>query len=180
MKVPYNPPLERQVTRNWVHMSPFSSPPPPIRAGWAETHYLPPQGIPLPQGNYPSRTSLGENFTSASKSGSEVTFLTQDDSKEHFWLNGTSLQGQTAEIETSAGWTACFSIALLCGNQAGPVQPGQIHGRPVRDRSLSKESLCTFSSLSINTRRWPHLQTHREETLQRDHRKNRLLRRLAG
>jgi hypothetical protein len=80
--------------------SPFS---PPNRAGWAETPYSPPQDIPLPQGNYPSGTSLGENLTSASKSGSEVTILTQDDHEEYFWLNGTSLGGQTSEIETSAG-----------------------------------------------------------------------------
>jgi hypothetical protein len=82
---------------------PPSPPPAPIRAGWAETPYPPPQDIPLPQGNYPSGTSLGENLTSASKSGSEVTILTQDDRGKYIWLNGTSLRGQTAEIETSAG-----------------------------------------------------------------------------
>jgi hypothetical protein len=55
MEVPYNPPppLDRQVTGNWVHLPPFSPPlPPPIRAGWAGTNYPPPQGIPLPQENY--------------------------------------------------------------------------------------------------------------------------------
>jgi hypothetical protein len=82
---------------------PPSPPPPPIRAGWVETPYPPPQDIPLPQVNYPSGTSLGENLTPASKSGPEVTILTQDDREEYFWLNGTSLRGQTAEIETSAG-----------------------------------------------------------------------------
>ncbi len=61
-----------------------------------------------------------------------------------------------------------------------PVQPGLIHGRPVRERSLYKESHYTLSSLSHSTRRCPHLQTHREETLQRDQGENRLLRRLAG
>jgi hypothetical protein len=29
--------------------------------------------------------------------------LTQDDRGEYFWLNGASLRGQTAELETSAG-----------------------------------------------------------------------------
>jgi hypothetical protein len=104
------------------------------RAGWAETPYPPPQGLPLPQVNYPSRTSLGGNLTSASKSGSEVIVLTQDECGEYFWLNGTSLQGQAAELETSAGQPARFSKALQ-ENQAGPVQPGHIHGRPVRGKS---------------------------------------------
>jgi len=55
-----------------------------IRTGWAETPYPPPQDIPLPQANYPSRTTLGGNLTSASKSGSEVMVLTQDDRGDYF------------------------------------------------------------------------------------------------
>ena len=82
------------------------------KAGWAETPYPPPQGLPLPQVNYPSGTSLSENLTSASKSGLEVIVLTQDERGEYFWLNGTSLRGQ-AELETSAGQPGHFSIALL-------------------------------------------------------------------
>ncbi len=39
----------------------------------------------------------------ASKSGSEVMVRAQDDRMEHFWLNGISLRGRTAELETSAG-----------------------------------------------------------------------------
>ncbi len=83
-----------------VHKPPLF---PPNRAGWAETPYPPPQDIPLPQVNYPSRTRLGENLTSASKSGSEVMVLKQGERGEYFWLNGTSLRGQAAELETSAG-----------------------------------------------------------------------------
>jgi hypothetical protein len=109
MKVPCNPSQERQVIRDWGH----SPPPPPNRAGWAETPYPPPQDIPLPPGNYPSGTSLGGNLTSASKSASEVIVLTQDERGEYFWLNGTSLRGQAAELETSAGWPARFSIVFL-------------------------------------------------------------------
>ena len=60
--------------------------------------------------------------------------LTNDDRGEYFWLNGASLRGQTAEQETSAGQPARFSKALQ-ENQAGPVQPGHIHGRPVRGKS---------------------------------------------
>ena len=71
--------------------------------GWAETPYPPPQDLPLPQVNYPSGTSLGGNLTSASKSGSEVMVLTQDDRGEYLWLNSTSLRGQTAELVTGAG-----------------------------------------------------------------------------
>ena len=50
-------------------------------------------------------------------------------------------------------------------NQAVPVQPGRIQGGPVWGRSLYKESPCTFLPLSNNTRRRPHLQTPRRETL---------------
>jgi hypothetical protein len=77
--------------------------PPPLLSGQAGQKPTTPLHIPLPQGNYSSGTSLSENLTSASKSGSEVTVLTRDDRKEHFWLNGTSLRGQKAEIKTSAG-----------------------------------------------------------------------------
>ena len=54
-------------------------------------------------GKLPSRIGLSENLASASKSGSEVTVQAQDDRMEHFWLNGISLRGQAAELETSAG-----------------------------------------------------------------------------
>ncbi len=45
-----------------------------------------------------------------------------------------------------------------------PVQPEQVHGRPARGRSLYKGDRCTFLPLSNNTRRGPHLNTHRDET----------------
>jgi hypothetical protein len=83
--------------------APFPLPPPPHQGRLGRDPLPPPKDIPLPQGNYPSGTNLGENLTSASKSGSEVTILTQDDRGKYIWLNGTSLRGQTAEIETSAG-----------------------------------------------------------------------------
>jgi hypothetical protein len=96
MEAPYNPPLERQVTGTGCTCPPLPSS--PIRAGWAETHYPLHRTYPSPE----ETTHLGP-ASPASKSGSEVTLLTQDDRKEHFWLNGTSLLGQTAEIETRAG-----------------------------------------------------------------------------
>ena len=61
-----------------------------------------PEQTPSP-GKLPSRIDLGENLILASKSGSEVTVRAQDDRMEHFWLNGISLRGQIAELETSAG-----------------------------------------------------------------------------
>ncbi len=135
------------------------------KAGWAEPPYPPQQGIPLPQVNYPSRTSLGGNLTSASKFGSEVIVLTQDERGERFWLFGTSLRGQAAELETHAGQPRAYHLSSAWRNQAGPVQPEPIHGRPVRGKSWYKEDHCTSFSLSNNTRRWQHLQTHRAETL---------------
>jgi hypothetical protein len=93
-----NPSPREQVARR-----PDAWAPPPTRAGRAEPPYPPPQGTPLPQVNYPSRTSLGGNLTSASKSRSEVIVLTQDGRGEYFWLNGASVRGQAAELETLAG-----------------------------------------------------------------------------
>ena len=91
---------ERQVTRNRVQ--PLSTLPP--LQGSLGRDPLPPSTEPTPSpGKLPSRTGLGENLVSASKSGSEVTVRTQDDRMEYFWLNGISLRGQTAELETSAG-----------------------------------------------------------------------------
>jgi hypothetical protein len=99
-----------------------TNPPPPLPPlqGSLGRDPLPPSTeLPLSPRKLPSRIDLGENLVSASKSGSEVTVQAQDDRMEHFWLNGISLRGQTAELETSAGWPARFSIALLCENQAG-------------------------------------------------------------
>ena len=48
----------------------------------------------------------------ASKSGSEIMVRAQDDRMKHFWLNGISLRGQAAELETSAGQPVRFSKAL--------------------------------------------------------------------
>jgi hypothetical protein len=67
--------------------------PPPGQAG---------QGTPLPKVNYPSRTSIGGNLTLASKSGSEVIVQKQDERGENFWLNGASVRGRAAELETRA------------------------------------------------------------------------------
>ncbi len=58
--------------------------PPPPNQGRLGRDPLPPSTTP--QGKYSSGTSLGENLTSASKSGSEVTILTRDDREEYFWL----------------------------------------------------------------------------------------------
>ena len=136
--------------------------------GWVETPYPSPQDFPLPQANYPSRTSLGETSL----------WPPNLDQRSWFWhkMIVESISGQRAllyevrqlsrrpaQVNQRASLKG-FSEALQ-ENQAEPVQPGQIHGRPVRGKSWYKGDHCTSSPLSINTRRWPHLQTHREETL---------------
>jgi hypothetical protein len=91
---------ERQVTRNRVQPP---SPLPPLQ-GSVGRDPLPPSTEHTPSpGKLPSRIGLGENLASTSKSGSEVTVRAQDDRMEHFWLNGISLRGRAAELETSAG-----------------------------------------------------------------------------
>ncbi len=146
-----------------------SPPLPPPHQGKLGRHPPPPSRGHTPP---PSKLLIWDkprkNLTSASKSGSEVTVPTQDDHGEHFWLNGTSLLGQAAELVTSAEWPARYPKALPSSWRENPWQASttrQVNGRPVRDRSLYKGSPCTFPPLSNKTRRWPHLQTHREEIL---------------
>ncbi len=50
-----------------------------------------------------SRIGLCDSLVLASKSGSEVMVRAQDDRMKHFWPNGISLRGRTAELETGAG-----------------------------------------------------------------------------
>ena len=101
MEVPCN--LTPQETGDRVLGATNPLPPfPTFRAAWAGTHHPPPNQTPSPR-KLSSRIDLGENLVLASKSGSEVMVRAQDDQMEHFWLNGISLRGQTAELETSAG-----------------------------------------------------------------------------
>jgi hypothetical protein len=96
-RVPCDP---RQVTRVEVPQPPSPSPP---HQGKLGRHPPPPSRGHTPP---PSKLLIWDqprkSLTSASKSGSEVTVLTQDDRGEHFWLNSTSLRGQAAELVTSA------------------------------------------------------------------------------
>ena len=96
-RVPCDP---RQVTRVEVPIPPLPLPP---HQGKLGRHPPPPSRGHTPP---PSKLLIWDqprkNLTSASKSGSEVTVLTQDDRGEHFWLNGTSLRGQAAELVTGA------------------------------------------------------------------------------
>jgi hypothetical protein len=96
--VPCDP---RQVTRVEVQQPPLPLPPP--LQGKLGRHPPPPSRGHTPP---PSKLLIWDqprkNLTSASKSGSGVTVLTQDDRGEHFWLNSTSLRGQAAELVTSA------------------------------------------------------------------------------
>jgi hypothetical protein len=124
-----------------------------------QVHTPPPAKVSVEAG-------LGEKHTSASGSRSEAMDWARGGCGGHFELFSSSLGGQTAELVTSAGWPARYSIALLSSWMRNPWQActtGQVHGRPVQDRSLFKESPCTFLPLSYNTRRSPHLQTPRKE-----------------
>ncbi len=103
MGVPYNLPPPPQVTDAGCHQ-PTPTPPPPPSMGSLGKNQLPPlhRAAPFP-GKLSSEIDLGENLVLASKSGSEVMDRPQDDRMKHFWPNGISLRGQTAEPETSAG-----------------------------------------------------------------------------
>ena len=99
MGVPYN-----QVTDAGCHQPPPPPPPPTHLLGSLGRNPLPPlhRATPSPR-KLSSRIDLGENLVLASKSGSEIMVRAQDDRMKHFWLNGISLRGQAAELETSAG-----------------------------------------------------------------------------
>ncbi len=116
--------LERQVRKYRVQSSPPPLPPPPLSGQPGQEPTTPlHRATPSPR-KLSSRIDLGENLVLASKSGSEIMVRAQDDQMKHFWLNGISLRGQIAELETSAGWPARFSIALLCEDQAGRYNQG--------------------------------------------------------
>ncbi len=101
MGVPYNLPPFRQVTDAGCHWP--SSTLSPLQGSLGRDP-LPPSTEQTPSpGKLPSRIDLGENLILASKSRSEVIVRAQDDRLEQFWLNGISLRGQIAELETSAG-----------------------------------------------------------------------------
>ncbi len=155
-----------------VHQPPSPSP----HQGRTPSHPL--QVHTPPPAKVSVEASLGGNHTSASDLRSEAMEWARGGCGDHFELFSTSLGGQTAELVTSTGWPVRFSIALLSSwlrnpwqantTRTSPWQAGttrQVNGRPVWDRSLYKESPCTFLPLSNNTRKSPHLQTPRRETL---------------
>ena len=118
----------------------------------------------------PSQSTSGgqprRKHTSASGTRSEAMDWARGGWGDHCELFSSSLGGQTAELVTSAGWPASYPIALPTSWMWNPWQASttrQVNGRPVQDRSLYKESPCTFLPLSYNTRRSLHLQTPRIE-----------------
>ena len=96
MGVPYNLPAPRQVTDAGA----TSPPPPHPPLGSLGRNPLPPLHRATP---FPRKLSSRIDLVLASKSGSEVMVRAQDDRMEHFWPNGISLRGRTAELETGAG-----------------------------------------------------------------------------
>jgi len=120
----------------------------------------------------PSTSTTGgqprRKHTSASGTRSEAMGWARGGWGDHCELFSCFLGGKTAELVARAEWPARYLRALPSRWMEDPWQASttrQVKGRPVRDRSLYKESPCTFPPLSKKTRRWPHLQTHREETL---------------
>jgi hypothetical protein len=73
------------------------------------------------------------------------------------------LSWRPAQVNARHFFKACLYSAIR--NQAVAVQPGRIHGGPVRGRSLFKGDRCTSRPLSSNIRRRSHLRTPRKETL---------------
>ena len=147
-----------------MHQPPSPSPPHQGSQGRAPSH---PLLVPTPP---PAKVlveaSLGRKHTSASGTRSEAMDRARGGCGEHCELFSSSLGGQTAELVTSAGWPASYPIALPTSWMWNPLQAStrtrtrttrQVNGRPVQDRSLYKESPCTFLPLSYNTRRSLHL-----------------------
>ena len=100
MGVPYNLPSPRQVTDAGATSPPL--PPPTFGQSGQEPTSPLHRATPFPR-KLSSRIGLCDSLVLASKSGSEVMVRAQDDRMKHFWPNGISLRGQTAELETGAG-----------------------------------------------------------------------------
>jgi hypothetical protein len=96
-----NPFFQEGQVRRYRVQTPPPLPPPSGQPGQRPTTPLH-RATPSPR-KLSSRIDLGENLVLASKSGSEIMVRAQDDRTKHFWLNGISLRGQAAELETSAG-----------------------------------------------------------------------------
>jgi len=140
--------------------------PPPTRAARTEPPPTPFQVHTPPPSLSTSGGQPRRKHTSASGTRSEAMEWARGGWGDHCELFSSSLGGQTAELVTSAGWPASYPIALPTSWMWNPWQASttrQVNGRPVQDRSLYKESPCTFLPLSYNTRRSLHLQTPRIE-----------------
>ena len=75
---------------------------PPFRPTWAEPPPLPP-GVRTPPLAKGKRGQPRRNRTSASDSRSEAAATSRGGCGDHFGLFGTSVRGQAAELEASAG-----------------------------------------------------------------------------
>ena len=100
MGVPYNLPPQAG-DRYWVPPAPSSLSPPPFQGSLGRDPLPPSTELPLPPENYHlGLTSVKTSFWPLNL-GQKSRFGHK--TMKHFWLNGISLRGQTAELETSAG-----------------------------------------------------------------------------
>jgi len=107
------------------------NPLPPFKPPWAEPPSLPPGVRAPPPANRPRPGRPQRNRTSASDSRSEAAPTSRGGCGDHFGLFGAPVRGQAAELVTSAGWPARFSLR---NRSASLLETG----RPVpQDRSMA-------------------------------------------
>ncbi len=171
-RVPYPDHEERAWARGtlWpgqvIRILGCTSPPlplPPIRATRTEPPPNPFRYILLPLPKCQLRPASEENTLQPLVWGQSHGL-----SKRRMWRPFWSFQHFSRRSDSRANDQRRLTSALLYSWMRNPWQAsttGQVHGRPVQDRGLYKESPCTFLPLSYNTRRRPHPQTPRRETL---------------
>ncbi len=119
---------------------------PPHQSNLGKAPSRPLQVHTPPLAKMPVETSFGGNHTSASDSRSEAIDWARGGCGDHFGLFSASVRGQAAELEACRVNPRHFFKARLYSairNQAMLVQPGRIHGGPVRGRSIYKGDCCT-------------------------------------
>ncbi len=132
---------------------------PPIRATRAEPPPTPFKYTLLPQPRYQWRQA-------SEKTHFSLWFEVRGHGlgKRRMWRPFWSFQHFSRRSDSRASDQRRLTSPLLSSRMRNPWQAStteQVHGRPVQDRSLYKESPCTFSSsLSYNTRRRPHHTDH--------------------
>ncbi len=159
--------------------------PPPLLSGQAgQRPTTPSAGHPPPPRKLLIWDQPRWNLTSASKSGSEVTVLTQDDHKEHFWLKRHLYTRSDSWARDQCRLTSAllYSSSLWLIRKTRPGRYNQ--NNPMAGRygpGVYIRILSVPSPNSATTLGGDHTFRHMEQKhYQRDQRKNRLLWRFAG